>query len=61
MNLHEICRKKRREINMSQSRLAEYTSIDQAAISKFENGRGGISMKSVQKIIDILEINITTS
>ena len=61
MNLHEICRKKRREKDMTQKRLSEYVNIDHSAISRFEKTGSGISTDALQRLIDFFEIKINGS
>ena len=58
MKINEIIRKKRREKEISQTQLAEYANVDQSSISRFESGRGGISSKTLDKLFQILDIDI---
>ena len=61
MNIHEICRKKRREMEMTQSRLAEYAGTNQSTIANFESGRTGISSKTLDRIFNALGIDISST
>ena len=58
MNLHEICRKKRREKDLTQKQLATCVRIDHTAISRYERTGKGISTESLQRIINFFDIKI---
>ena len=59
MTLHEICRKKRRDIDMTQATLSEFSGVDQRAISQFERGKGGVSTKKLNEIFRVLDIDLS--
>ncbi len=59
MNINELCRKKRREMEMSQSDLAEQADTTQSTIANFESGRTGISSKTLDKILNALSIDLS--
>ena len=58
MTINEICRRKRREMDLTQSRLAEYVGVTKGQISHFELGRSGVSSKTLEKIIDVLGLEL---
>jgi len=60
MKIHELCRQKRRAMNLSQSRLAEYTGVNQSTIANFEQGKTGISSATLEKILNTLGIELTS-
>lgn len=45
---------------MSRYELWQRTGIDQAVLSKFVNHKGGLSMESLDKIGELLDLQITT-
>ena len=45
---------------ISRYQLWQQTGIDQAVLSKFVNGKGGLSMESLDKIGEVLNLQITT-
>lgn len=44
---------------LSRYQLWQQTGIDQAVLSKFVNGKGGLSMESLDKIGEVLDLQIT--
>lgn len=44
---------------ISRYELWKITGIDQAVLSKFINGKGGLSMESLDKIGEVLNLQIT--
>ena len=46
---------------ISRYQLWQQTGIDQAVLSKFVNGKGGLSMESLDKIGGVLNLQITKS
>ena len=44
---------------ISRYQLWQQTGIDQAVLSKFVNGKGGLSMESLDKIGEVLDLQIT--
>ncbi len=44
---------------ISRYQLWQLTGIDQAVLSKFVNGKGGLSMESLDKIGEVLGLQIT--
>lgn len=53
------CRKKRRLLEISQTKLANTVGINQASITNFENGRNGLSSKTLDKILNALSIDVS--
>ena len=43
---------------MTQVQLSEATGIDQASISRMENGRQGITLEHLQRIADVLGVSL---
>ena len=58
MKINKLCRRKRREMELSQSRLAEYIGVNQSTIASFESGRSGVSTKTLDKILNTLGIEL---
>lgn len=58
--LPQILKEARYEKELTTRKLAEFTAIDQALISKFENGYRIPTRKQVQLLADNLEINLKT-
>lgn len=50
----------RQDRGLSQSKLSYLTSIKQQNISKYEQGKQNISIKTLYRIANVLETNITT-
>ena len=48
------------DAEISRYQLWQQTGIDQAVLSKFVNGKGGLSMESLDKIGEVLNLQITT-
>lgn len=59
--LPQILKEARYEKELTTRKLAEFTAIDQALISKFENGYRIPTRKQVQLLADNLEINLKTA
>ncbi len=47
------------EAELSRYQLWQQTGIDQAVLSKFVNSKGGLSMESLDKIGEVLNLQIT--
>ena len=47
------------DAEISRYQLWQQTGIDQAVLSKFVNGKGGLSMESLDKIGEVLNLQIT--
>ena len=47
------------DAEISRYQLWQQTGIDQAVLSKFVNGKGGLSMESLDKIGELLNLQIT--
>lgn len=58
--LPQILKEARYEKELTTRKLAEFTAIDQALISKFENGYRIPTRKQVQLLADNLDINLKT-
>ena len=58
MEPHKIARSKRRELDVTQAELAEMIGMSQATIQHFENGRSGVSSKTLEKILNVLDIKL---
>ncbi len=61
MEPHKIVRRKRRELEMSQAELADKIGMSQATVQHFENGRSGVSSKTLEKILEVLNIKLESS
>lgn len=59
MSINEKCRKKRREIELSQKELADQIGVNQSTIASFESGRSGLSVQNLEKILDVLKIELS--
>lgn len=59
--LGELLSSRREELHISQSTLAEETGIPQADISRIECGRANPTLKTVEKLLDVLQLRITFS
>ncbi len=57
--IRETCRKKREELEMSQSELAAQLGVRVATVSDFETGKTAISSNTLDRILEALEINLT--
>jgi transcriptional regulator with XRE-family HTH domain len=51
-------RETRKKIGLTQVQLSEATGIDQASISRMENGRQGITLEHLQRIADVLGVSL---
>ena len=59
--LGELMSNRRQELQMSQSELAEETGIPQADISRIECGHANPTLKTVEKLLNALDLRITVS
>lgn len=59
MKVHEICRQQRRLLNITQAELAETIGMSQATIQHFENNRTPVSQKTLDRILEALNIKLT--
>lgn len=59
--LGELMSSRRQELQMSQSELAQETGIPQADISRIECGHANPTLKTVEKLLDALNLRITVS
>jgi len=59
--LGELLSSRREELHISQSTLAKETGIPQADISRIECGRANPTLKTVEKLLDVLQLRITFS
>ena len=46
---------------LSRYRICKETGLSQAAMSRFMSGQGGLSMKALDRLADLLDLNITTN
>jgi transcriptional regulator with XRE-family HTH domain len=53
--------KRRTELKMDQSFLSDYSTIGITTISTLENGKGNISVGNLQKILDVLGLEISVN
>ncbi|KKL70566.1 hypothetical protein LCGC14_2103650 [marine sediment metagenome] len=58
MEQHQIVRRKRRELEMTQQQLADRIGMSQAMIQHYENGRSGVSSKTLEKILNVLDLKL---
>ncbi len=58
--IHETVREKRRKLEMSQETLAGLAGTNRTSIVNFENGRSGVSSKTLERIFKALDINLNT-
>lgn len=59
--MKELLKNARIEKQFSTRKLAELTAIDQALISKFENGNRIPTKIQIQKLVEILNLNLKTT
>lgn len=59
--MKELLKKAREEKGFSTRKLAELANIDQALISKFENGYRIPTKKQVQQLAELLDIELKTA
>ena len=55
-----IIRKRRKELNLELKDLQDYSGVNYASISDIENGKTNPTIKTLEKLLDVLgmEINI---
>jgi transcriptional regulator with XRE-family HTH domain len=58
MKINEFCRAKRKENGISQKELAAAIGARIATLSDFENGKSGISSKTLDQIFPLLGISL---
>jgi transcriptional regulator with XRE-family HTH domain len=51
-------RAKRKKLGISQVQLAERVGISRVAVCEYEAGRGSLSDRTVEKMLDVLDIDI---
>ena len=57
-NFREIIKKKRKELGLSQSQLAEKVGIIQVTLSNYETGKSELGADKLEKIFEILNIKV---
>lgn len=58
MKLSEMMRSRRKTLGISQQDLAEMSGVSLATVKDIERGKGNPSLNTVQKILDILGMEI---
>ncbi len=58
MNIADIMKQRRRDLKISQSDLAEMAGVGIATIKDIERGAGNPSLKMMEKIADVLGMEI---
>ncbi len=58
MNLVNVIKSRRETLQLSQLDLAEMSTVSLATIKDIERGKGNPSLSTVQKILDVLGIEI---
>jgi transcriptional regulator with XRE-family HTH domain len=56
--IRENFKKLRKKINITQDQMAEYLSLEQSSISKFESGERTISVSNLEKACSLFGIHI---
>jgi y4mF family transcriptional regulator len=54
-----IVRERRRELKITQSRLADISNISKNTIYKFEKGQNNPSLKVVEQLLDVLGLELS--
>ncbi len=56
----KIIKKRRKELNLELKDLQDYSGVNYASISDIENGKANPTIKTLEKLLDVLgmEINI---
>ena len=60
VKLSEQVRRAIAECGLTRYRISRETGIDQATLSKFNSGERGLPMKTLDRLADFLDLNITT-
>ena len=58
MELNEVMKKRRKELEISQLDLAEMAEVSLATVKDIERGKGNPSLATVKKIIEVLGMEI---
>lgn len=53
-----IIKERRLELKMRQLEVCAYAEISMVTLTKLENGKGWIAFKTVQKILDVLDLKM---
>lgn len=59
MELSEIMKKRREYLGITQIDLAEMAQVGLATVKEIERGKGNPSMSTVEKILDVLGMEMT--
>ncbi|CAM3969638.1 helix-turn-helix domain-containing protein [Arcobacter cloacae] len=54
----KIIRKRRKELNLELKDLQDYSGINYASISDIENGKANPTIKTLEKLLDVLGMQI---
>lgn len=58
MGLSEVMKSRRKALDINQQDLAEMSGVSLATIKDIERGKGNPSLETVQKILDVLGMEI---
>ena len=57
--IREICKEKRLSLGITQAELARKVGVRKATISDFENGKANMRSSHLEKVLEILGLNIS--
>ena len=58
MKIGKIIKKRRQELNLELKDLQDYSGVNYASISDIENGKANPTIKTVEKLLDALGMQI---
>ncbi len=59
--LSDQIRRALKESEMTRYRISKLSGIDQAVLSRFVHGEGGMTVESLDKLAEVLELRLTTN
>ena len=58
IKIGKIIKKRRQELNLELKDLQDYSGVNYASISDIENGKANPTIKTVEKLLDVLGMQI---
>lgn len=59
MKLHERIKQERLNKNISSNEIADMCEVDRSTLQRFENGKNGIRSQLLQKVCDVLDLELS--
>lgn len=61
MNIAKLCKSRRKELGLTQKKVAEMIGCERKTISNFENGYHSPSVEYFEKLMKVLKLKVITN